>query len=184
VREAQRTYQKRKDNATASDKRRADKLLQVLANLSFDVEALLQTASKAGAMQRDDDISKSIQQLWKTYDGAINSPFVQPELRLQQIKNDQRLSDHGNNGTGETATASHDPPRDEPAPVVRPMQGKDPTPLFNSSAVSFELIDFEETTVAQPYQRVAFARMGSKSIYEVVKERQAALKEADRPVFR
>jgi hypothetical protein len=155
--------------------------LQVLANLSSNVEALLQTASRAGVMERDDDVSKSIQQLWDTYDTAINSPFVKPELRLQQIKNDQRLAGHHSNESGRTPAISRSAQEEEPASIVRPMYVTDPTPLFNTSAVSFELMDFDETTVALPFQRVAYinGRMAGKSIYQEVQERQAALKEAD-----
>jgi hypothetical protein len=186
VREAQRTYQKRKDATTTTDKRRADKLLSVLAKLSSDVEALLQSASKAGLMQRDDNVSKNIQQLWTTYDTTMNDPAVQPELRIQQMKNNQRRTGHDGNQNGVNMVVSCGSPRDESTTSVRPMHGKDPTPQFDPSAVSFELADFEETTVALPFQRVAFAnaRMTGKGIYQVVQERQAALKEADQSFSR
>jgi hypothetical protein len=131
-------------------------------------------------MERDDDISKSIQQLWDTYDTTINSPFVQPELRLHQIKNDQRLAGHHSDESRRTATISRSAQEEDPSSTVRSTHGKAPMPLFNQSAVSFELVDFEESTIALPYQRVAYVngRMAGKSIYQEVQERQAALKEA------
>jgi hypothetical protein len=132
-------------------------------------------------MERDDDVSKSIRQLCDTYDTAINSPFVQPELRLQQSKNDQRLAERRSDESRRTATISHSAQEEDPISTVRSTHDKAPMPLFNPSAVSFELVDFEETTVALPYQRVAYVngRMAGKSIYQKVQERQAALKEAD-----
>jgi hypothetical protein len=181
VREAQRTYQKRKDATTTTEKRRADELLRVLANLSSDVEALLQAASKAGMMQRGNDVSRRIQQLWTTYDTAINDPSVQPELRIQQVKNDQRRADYESNQDNVTTIVSRDFPRDKSTPMARPAHEKDPMPQL----VNFELMDSEETTVALPFQRVAFASasMAGKGIYQIVQERQAALKEADQSSF-
>jgi hypothetical protein len=161
-------------------------LLQVLADLSSDVEALLQAASKAGMIRGKDDVSKSIQRLWTTYDTAINSPAIHPELRLQQMKNDQRLADYGRNQDSTMAVESRNSPVKAMAPIVRPMHGKDRMPLFDPRDISFELVDHEETTVALPFQRVAFinGRMAGKDIYQEVQERQAALKEAERSFSR
>ncbi|KAF1937937.1 hypothetical protein EJ02DRAFT_437485 [Clathrospora elynae] len=182
VREAQRTYQKRKDTCTATEKRRVNELLQVLADLSSDVEALLQTASKAGTMQRDDDVSKAIQQLWSTYDGAINNPSVKPELQLQQLKNDLRLADHPSNERFRIPDASSSLRDDEATSSADPPARKDPKPLFDPTAMSFELVRFEETTVMQPFQRTSSVNeyMAGRSIFDICKDRQEAMKEADR----
>lgn len=183
VREAQRTYQKRKDHATASDKKRVDELLQVISDLSSDVESLLHAASKAGAMYRDDSMSKQIQRLWSSYDSAINHACVKPELRLLQLKNDRRLADHHSAENFRIEAASSDASNVEgnanPQP---PAIRQEPTPLFDPTSVSFELVRFEETTVMQPFQRTSSvnSRMAGRSIFDIVKERQAAMKKADK----
>jgi hypothetical protein len=48
--------------------------------------------------------------------------------------------------------------------------------------LSFELVRFEGTTVMQSFQRTAATEkyMGGKSMFNIMKERQAAMKEADR----
>jgi hypothetical protein len=155
--------------------------LQVLADLSSDVETLLQAASKAGMMQGEHSVSKSIQRLWATYNTAINSPAIQPELRLQQLKNDRRLADDSSVQDGTIAVGCRHSPVNATTSIGRPMYGKSPTPLLDLSTISFEQADFEETTVALSFQRVVLA---GKSIYQEVQERQAALKEAERSFSR
>jgi hypothetical protein len=169
VREAQRTYQKRKDNATITDKRRVEGLLQVLADLSSAVEALLQTASDTGVMQRDDVVSKHVQQLSSVYDTAINKPVVHPALRMQQITNDRRLAGYHNNERSSTTNACGGAPIADPGP----------TPLLDMSAMSLELVRVDETTLIQSFQSTT-KYLAGRSIFDVVKERQQALKEAER----
>jgi hypothetical protein len=178
VREAQRTYQKRKESATATDKRRVDELLQVLADLSADVEALLQSAS--GSMYRDDDVSKHIQRLWSTYSTVINSDCVKPELRLQQLKNDQRLAEHRARANVRTVTGLPDPQQAGSAEVDRP-QGRKPIP-FDAGDVNFDFLGFEGTSVMHTFQRSSSVneRFAGRSIFEICMERQKAMKQADR----
>lgn len=177
VREAQRSYQKRKDTATATERRRADDLLQVLSDLSADVEALLQAASKAGTMYHDDDVSKRIQSLWQTYDTAINSDCVKPELRLQQIKNDQRQAQHKADGnfvvmspTGGAATEND------------PLSFRRKVVPFNPEGINFDLTptDNNDNNVVQCMMVLGDNRsVKGRSIFNIAKERQAALKAAD-----
>lgn len=181
VREAQRTYQRRKDTATAIEKRRVDELLQVFSDLSSDIEALLQTASKTGTMYRDDEVSKHVQRLWSSYDSAINSPCVKPELRLQQVRNDQRLADHHSNQNFRVEAAPSNA-IDEPSTTEVPIPLGRNSSDFDASEMRFDLVRFEETTVMQPFQRTSSVNglMAGRSIFDIVKERQAALKEADK----
>ncbi|KAF2635199.1 hypothetical protein P280DRAFT_511308 [Massarina eburnea CBS 473.64] len=94
VREAQRTYQKRKDTAAASERRRGDDILEAMSDLSTNIEALLQTAARTGALAQHGELADHIRQLWDSYDSAINKPCLKPELRLLQVKNDRRRTEY------------------------------------------------------------------------------------------
>ena len=120
MREAQRTYQKRKDTATVTEKRRVDELLQLLSDLSSDVESLLQAASIAGNMSHDDDVSKNIQRLWSTYDTVVNNEHVQPELRLLQVKNSKRQATHESSGESRAVVSTSAPVEQGVTPVLAP----------------------------------------------------------------
>jgi hypothetical protein len=170
VREAQRTYQKRKDTATETEKRRVDELLQLLSDLSSDVETLLQAASTAGNMQRDDDVSKNIQRLWSTYDTVISNEHVQPELRLLHVKNSKRQAAH-------QARVDTVPQEQGGSQIVAT------SPLaFDVSHMNFDLVRFRETTLVTTFPRTDATDQytASRNIFELVKERQAAMREADR----
>lgn len=96
VREAQRAYQKRKDSASESERRRCDDVLQVLSDLSMHIEALLQAAADGGVMKENGEVPEHIRRLWATYNTAINHPCLGPELRLLQVKNDRRQAAYRN----------------------------------------------------------------------------------------
>lgn len=228
MREAQRSYQKRKDTATALEKKRADELLQLLFDLSSNIEPLLQAASTAGNMYRHDEVSKNIQRLWTTYDIIINNEGVKPELQMFQVKNTQRLANHQTKsnfrvvttGTildGRSQSAESVVPRKNPIPfdpsglnfepvnesshavgttegqsnsidttAARQHSGPDlprklPFP-FDPGALNFDLVRFEGTTVMSSFQRTAATDeyMAGRNIFDIVQERQAAMKEADR----
>jgi hypothetical protein len=178
VREAQRAYQKRKDTATATDKHRADKLLKLLSDLSTDVEYLLQAASTAGNMNQNDEVSRNIQRLWSTYDTVMNNDCLNPDLRSLQLKNSHRLA------TCRTHTNSTVPHVSiiAPANLESGVPSSRSQTSFNPSAISFELVRFEGTTVMQSFQRTSTTNkyMAGRNIFDIMKERQAAMKEADR----
>jgi hypothetical protein len=178
VREAQRAYQKRKDTATATDKHRADKLLKLLSDLSTDVEYLLQAASTAGNMNQNDEVSRNIQRLWSTYDTVMNNDCLNPDLRSLQLKNSHRLA------TCRTYTNSTVPHVSiiAPANLESGVPSSSSQTSFNPSAISFELVRFEGTTVMQSFQRTSTTNkyMAGRNIFDIMKERQAAMKEADR----
>jgi len=140
--------------------------------MSTDVEALLQAASKAG-MHPDDDVSKHIQRLWSTYDAAINNDCVQPEMRLQQIKNNRRLADSQNRPDICSILASKNTQQD--CSVVKEAN------TINNGDVSLELVRYGDTTVVQSYQhdQSYHAYMAGRSIYDVCAERQDAMRLAD-----
>lgn len=164
---------------TATEKRRVDELLQLLSDLSTDVESLLQTASTAGSMSKDDDVSKNIQRLWTTYDNVISNEHVQPELRLLQIKNGNRIA-------ARLVIASSHSVEPVTAPKEQDFNGVLAPPFktvfaYDPSDINFDLVRFEGTTVMASYSRDAASEryMGGRSIFEHVRERQATLKEIE-----
>jgi hypothetical protein len=187
VREAQRTYQKRKDTATAIEKRRADDLLSILSDLSTEVENLLQAAAEAGSMHGDDNVSKNIQRLWSMYDNVVHNECIKPEMRLLQLKNDRRVAAHQGRASSHIAGASSAPHAiTNVEAVVNTGAITDIGPVDMPSttlipALRFDLVRFEGTTVMSSYQRTAAtdSYMAGRSIFEIVKERQAALKATD-----
>ncbi len=181
MREAQRAYQKRKDKAIATDKQRVDQLLQVLSELSSDIESLLDTASKAGHMSRNDDVSTRIQRLWASYNKTINADCVKPELRLLQIKNEERIASYHSSDNFRVAPTIPQSPAVEPNRASTRASTENSLPLDPTQA-TFNYRKFGETSVLQPYQRLTSFNtvMDGRSIFDIVKERQAALKEADR----
>ena len=148
MRNAQRTYQKRKDTAAQTVNQRCDELLETLSSLSTEVEELLRLASKSGALERRDDFGAQMRRLCSTYDAAINSPCVTPELRLLQIKNYKRRAEHQSTETfridnpteerGSTSTALK-------APLAPGGSGLDIDP----SSVDLSLVRGDGTTMIQ-----------------------------------
>ena len=180
MREAQRSYQKRKDKATAGDKRRVDELLQVLSDLSSDVETLLETASKAGLMSRNDKLSTHIQRLWASYNKTINADCVKPELRLLQIKNEERIATyHSSDNLGGAAAAEPKVGETGTAPDAALSESSEP---FDPTQATFSFTKFGQTSVLQPYQRLTpfNTLLNGQTMFEIVRERQAALKESDK----
>ncbi|KAF2680474.1 hypothetical protein K458DRAFT_392812 [Lentithecium fluviatile CBS 122367] len=171
VREAQRTYQKRKDGATATERKRCDAVLEVMSDLSTDIEALLQAASKAGLMNQQGNFPDHVRRLWSSYDAAINSPCVKPELRLLQVKNDRRRAEHHSNDGFRIEPAPN--PRSEPITQESPRIA-DPKDI-NASQLDMELMRVGDTTVLQPLHQIRSSSMtmAGRSIFDVVKERQA-----------
>jgi hypothetical protein len=140
-----------------------------MSDLSTDIEALLQAASKAGLMNQQGELADRVRQLWTSYDNAINSPCVKPELRLLQVKNDRRRAEHhSNDGFRINAAPRTQLENDaqEPPRIVQPAD--------------MELVRVNETTVLQPFPptHTASMIMAGRSIFEVVKERQAVLKQS------
>lgn len=131
-------------------------------------------------MYREDDLSKHIQKLWSTYNTAINSDCVKPELRLQQMKNDKRQADHRARANFRVVTGLRDLQQEGGADADGPRRHK-PVP-FDAGDINFDFLGFEDTSVMQTFQRSSAinGRFAGKSIFDICVERQAAMKQADK----
>lgn len=134
-------------------------------------------------------MSKSIQRLWSTYDTVINNECVKPEMRLLQIKNNQRLATHQASSSPTASNIPHAVTNVDAITNAGAVTDLDIVELptdtfvpFNPSAMRFDLVRFEGTTVMSSFQRTAAtdSYMAGRSIFDIVKERQAAMKASDR----
>jgi hypothetical protein len=167
VRNAQRTYQKRKDTASASVNNRCDELLQLLLDLSTDIESLLQAGAKSGRLEHTDDFADRLRKLWDSYDVVINKPCVSPELTLLQIKNGRRRADYQRQDIFRVGV-SHGK-ADRTRSSSSPLNGPD----TDTSSPDMELVRVSEGTLIQPFKQSR--DLGGRSILEIVKQRQAQL---------
>jgi len=172
VREAQRAYQKRKDSATASERRRCDDVLQVLSDLSMDVEALLQAASTAGMLKQEGEVPEHVRRLWATYSMAINNPCLGPELRLLQIKNERRqvaIQDHHPCAREPTSNIHHHPTTTSSSASMNAA-------IADPSRMELDLGEVTESTLISTFStaQMHFPSSGPRSIYQVCKERRQA----------
>ena len=129
-------------------------------------------------MHQDDQVSKNIQRLWSTYDTVVSSDCVKRELRLLQVKNSRRIATHPEHTNLPAANAPSALQLDRESDVP---SRKSPNP-FDPSAISFESVRFEGTAVMSSFQRTAATDryMEGKSMFDLIKDRQATMKEADR----
>lgn len=129
-------------------------------------------------MNRNDEVSKTTQRLWSTYDTVINNECVNPELRLFQVKNTRRVASHKANNNYHVAASTSDA-RQDPEANTADLQDDS---RFDPRHIDFQLVRFEGTTVMSSFQRTSAANayMEGKNIFQIVQERQAALKAADR----
>jgi hypothetical protein len=183
VRNAQRTYQKRKDEASHTVSQRCDELLQALSDLSTAVEDLLGSASKAGTLNQKDEMTTQMQQLWNTYDTVINQPSVQPELRLLKIKNGRRQADHQEK---QKFIVDHLPrskhgawPMDRGIAQLGNMELAENDPSLIGMAPGRG----DDTTLIQNFNETHSQSkiMGGRSIFDIVAERQAQLRNSENP---
>lgn len=181
MREAQRTYQKRKDSAAASERRRCDDILQVISDLSTDIEALLQAASAAGTLNLEGDLAARLRRLWSSYDTAISSPCINPELRLLQVKNDRRKAEHISNlnrrrDTTPSVLVGLPEKQEEQRRTAEFMEA-------DQSRMDLVLARVDETTLVQSFSTISANNkvMGGRSIFEVVRERQAEFESSRSP---
>lgn len=173
VRSAQRTYQKRKESATRSVTQRCDDLLNVLSDLASEVEEVLRVASKAGALDQKDELGIQMLRLRDSYSTAINQPCAQPDLKLLQEKDNRRRAEHTGRGNHRHSHVRND----------------EEMPRSNSSAnlaeadpsnIDMSLVRGDGTTLVQSFREDIESKiMRGRSIYQVVAERQAALRNSD-----
>ncbi|KAF2106997.1 hypothetical protein BDV96DRAFT_606812 [Lophiotrema nucula] len=169
VRNAQRTYQKKKDQVSSTTNQRCDEILEVLSDLSVDIEELLQAAVKSGLMGQKNEMATKVQKLWSSYDAAINKPIVNPELRLLQVKNHRRQAEFERMEPFRIRSAEGEPDSHTIAPQRAP-----PCPN-NPHAVDMELVRHDGTTMIQPfnYGVTHYKSLAGKNIFDLVRERQA-----------
>jgi hypothetical protein len=143
-----------------------------MSDLSTDIETFLQAASKAGLMNQQGELADQVRRLWSSYDTAINSPCVKPELRLLQVKNDRRMAEHhSSDGFRIDATPGIQPENDTPeAP-----RSAEPTEI-DLSMIDMDLVRVNESTLIQSFNEIHTSNrvMAGRSIFDVVRERQAA----------
>ncbi|PVI05443.1 hypothetical protein DM02DRAFT_650780 [Periconia macrospinosa] len=179
VREAQRTYQKRKDLVVASEKFRSDDVLEAISDISVEVEALLQTAAATGLLNQQGAVPERIRQLWRAYDKVITKPCMKPELRLLQVKNDRRREAFPELDILMSNTGTSDRPA-EPMDINLPMQ-------INSNN-DIDLADMElgvsDSTLISPFSQVqakygftSYHGNSGKSIFEVCHDRRVKWKD-------
>lgn len=142
-------------------------MLQVLFDLSMDVEALLQAAADAGMTKDEGELADHFRRLWSTYDTAINSPCLGPELRLLQVKNDRRQATHQNTSTERNTSMN--------SSIQRSSHHREPMDL--------DLGSVNDQTLLIPFgaTQASFPSSGPRNIYQVCRERQAEFHHARRP---
>lgn len=111
-----------------------------------------------------------IQRLWATYDTVISSEHVQPELQQLKDQNSKRKAVH--DAREKDVVADHN------AVLERGFMSGE------MNDFDFELGRIEGTTVMASFRQTPATEryMAGRSILDIIKERQAAMKEADRRV--
>lgn len=120
-------------------------------------------------MSQEGEVADRIRQLWSSYDTAVNSPHVRPELRLLQVKNDRRRAEHQSNENfriGVAPTTQREGPQETP---------RDDEATEADPDTDVHLVRIDDTTIIQPFKDIqsAYPLMGGRSIFQVIKERQA-----------
>ncbi|KAL5371654.1 hypothetical protein PMIN02_012768 [Paraphaeosphaeria minitans] len=101
--------------------------------------------------------------MWWTYNTAINSPCLGPDLRLLQVKNERRQVAHQNTNDSSAERTTH---------VQRPSQ--------HSDSMDLDLGSVNDQTLITSFSAVqtSFPGSGSRSIYQMCGERQAEFRGA------
>ncbi|KAF2703739.1 hypothetical protein K504DRAFT_170792 [Pleomassaria siparia CBS 279.74] len=167
VRNAQRAYQERKDGAMTTKKQKCSAILQVLSELSIEVEELLRLASIAGNLDRDDDVGAQMRRVKTTFDEATKRPCVAPELKqVREANLEKRRTDEEATNSGEDGAST---------PNLGPA-------LPENRTVDLDMTNIRESTLIGTYSRTLprSHTMAGKGIFQIVSERQAAMRNAER----
>jgi hypothetical protein len=170
VRNAQRSYQKRKDEAACSVNQRCEDLLQILSDLSIEVDLLLQIAARTGAIADDGELGYQLRRVWKDYDTAVNADAVLPDLRFLQTKNDRRKDEYGptilpKNTNRVVIAASNSGP-------AIPKEG--PVAHSDLSDLNLNLVRGDDSTMIQSFKQISGSKtLNGRSYYQVLADRQA-----------
>ena len=165
----------------ATEKKKRDAILQVLSDLSLQVEEILNVTSTAGSLDQEDAMRAQLHRLRDAHNEAINSPCVKVELEELRCKNPGRRTVH--------------PCHANPLAIVAATEEVMPSDLAESnnaatgstSTAHLGLGRGDDTTLVFPYShtRVPFHNkskvMGGRSIFQVVADRQAEMRNAGNP---
>lgn len=181
VRNAQRAYQERKDDAMATEKRKRDDVVQVLFDLSLEVEELFKIAVEAGIVHQENVLGIQLRRLCDTHEKVINSSCVEVDFKKLRSRNSGRrniLPSHANPLAIVAATAEVD--------TLHSTTSSD-AGINSASAADLDLGGVNDTTIIAPYSHLRVSSqgnskvMGGRSIFQVVADRQAAMRSAGNP---
>lgn len=165
----------------ATEKKKRDAILQVLSDLSLQVEELLIVTSTTGSLDQKDAMRAQLHRLRDAHNEAINSPCVKVELKELRSKNPGRRTVH--------------PCYANPLAIVAATEEVMPSDLEESSNAAtdststahLELGRVDDTTLICPYFHTRVPSqskstvMRGRSIFQVVADRQAAMRNAGNP---
>lgn len=141
-------------------------MLQVLSDISGDIEGLLQAAADVGILKHEGEIPERLRRLWTTYDAAMKAECLGPELRLLQLKNERRQ-------------AAHQDPEHSGIDVNRDMQhhpvsSRSGDPAIHEATIDLDLGAVNDSTLVTTFSTSQLHYPGhGRSIYEVVRDRQS-----------
>jgi hypothetical protein len=176
VRNAQRAYQERKDDAMAIEKKKHDAILQVLSGLAIEVEDLLKVASNSPNLSQVGELENQIRRLRDAHAEAINDPRVKAELKQLRSKHPERR----------TIPPCHADPLAIVAATEDMMQSEQAESSASAASAAdttlgrgndIPLIAFYSHTHSRSQSKV----MGGRNIFQIVAERQAAMRNAEKP---
>ena len=168
----------------ATEQKKRDAILQVLFDLSIEVEELLNITSNTGRLDDQEDAMRAqLHRLRDAHDEAINSPCVKVELKQLRLKNPRRRNVY--------------PGHANPLAIVAATEEVMPSDLAESSnaatdstsIANLELGRVDDTTLIAPYSHTRVCSqgmrkvMGGRSIFQVVADRQAAMRNAENPPY-
>jgi hypothetical protein len=157
----------------AIEKKKHDAILQVLSGLAIEVEHLLQVASTSPNLSQVGELENQIRRLRDAHAEAINDPRVEAELKQLRSKDPGRR----------TISPSHV----DPLAIVAATEDMMPSEQAESSASGADttlgrgndvpVIAFYSHTHSRSQSNV----IGGRTIFQIVAERQAAMRNAEKP---
>ena len=150
----------------AMEKQKYTVVLNVLTSLSTEVEELLRVASLAGTIDRDDQVGAQMRRLRDKFDDTMNQPPILAELEHLRHARERRTN------------------REDPNRIMEVSQQELETTLTPSATptINWDPVRSNETTLIAPYNYTVTKPLmvGTKSIYQIVTERQQAMRDAER----
>jgi hypothetical protein len=165
----------------AIEKKKRDAILQVLSDLSMEVEELLNVTSNTGSPDQDHVMRAQLHRLRDAHDKAINSPCVKAELKQLRPKNPGRRTVYPGHANPLAIVAA-----------TEEVMSSDLAESSNAASASTSIANLglgrvDDTTLIAPYYHTRVYSqsmckvMGGRSIFQVVVDRQAAMRNAENP---